>query len=127
MAKGKVLVIDDDRNIAELLWSILRDAGFEVELALDGYSGVAAAARARPDVILLDMQMPAGGGESVLARLAGNDLTKAIPVFLCTSLTEVEIRARVPKGAVFAGVFFKPLDLKAVVRRVTETVEKRAG
>ncbi|MBI5622138.1 MAG: response regulator [Elusimicrobia bacterium] len=125
MAGARVLVIDDDRAVADLLFTVLGEAGFEVELAPDGYSGVAAATRSLPDVILLDMQMPAGGGETVLARLQNNERTKAVPVFLCTSLTEAEVRARVPKDMPFAGLFFKPLDLKAVVAKVSETAAKK--
>ena len=73
----KVLVIDDDQIMVRLLATLLTDAGFDTVAAYDAMQGLIVAQREDPSVILLDMQMPAGGGLQVLQRLRTNPKTEA--------------------------------------------------
>ena len=67
--RARVLVVDDEATIRELLSGSLRFAGFEVVTAASGAEAVRAAGRSRPDLILLDVMMPDGDGFEVARRL----------------------------------------------------------
>lgn len=69
----RVLVVDDEPNIAELLRMALRYEGWEVDVALDGTRAVATARSRRPDAVVLDMMLPDLDGLQVLQRLRGDD------------------------------------------------------
>ncbi|MCH8206290.1 MAG: response regulator [Chloroflexi bacterium] len=79
-----VLVADDDRDLRNLLSDILLDAGYEVTEAKDGREAFEKACSERPDVILLDVQMPFMDGFEVLRRLRENPDTRETPVVMLT-------------------------------------------
>lgn len=77
---GKVLVVDDDADTRRGMGIRLRASGLEPIFATDGLSAISAAARERPDLILLDLGLPAGDGLTVLERLAKHHTLCSIPV-----------------------------------------------
>ena len=106
----KVLIIDDDediRSIARL--SLSRVGGMEVIEAASGGEGVRKARHEKPDVILLDMMMPAMGGRETLAVLLSQPDTSMTPViFLTAKAVGDEVEQLTALGAV--GVLLKPFD-----------------
>ena len=106
----KVLIIDDDadiRSIARL--SLSRLGGMEVVEAASGAEGVRKARDEKPDVILLDMMMPAMDGSATLAALRSQPATATTPViFLTANALRAEIERMTALGA--AGVLIKPFD-----------------
>ena len=82
----KVLVVDDEQGIRDLLSDILVDAGYEVIEADDGHVALEAARQQQPDVVLLDIIMPTMNGLEVLASLRESPATERIPVVLLTAL-----------------------------------------
>jgi len=106
----KVLIIDDDadiRSIARL--SLSRLGGMEVVEAASGAEGVRKAQDEKPDVILLDMMMPAMDGSETLAALRSQPATATTPViFLTANALRAEIERMTALGA--AGVLIKPFD-----------------
>jgi len=76
----RILVIDDDRDVLDLTSAILRDGGYTVLAALSGRGGLAASRRERPDLILLDINMPDMDGWEVLRLLKIDESTREIPV-----------------------------------------------
>lgn len=106
----RVLVADDDRQLSTLLCQILQSAGHKAFPAFDGASTMMAAMRTpTPDLILLDLQMPAGDGQTTLAKLKASAKTTGIPVVVLSatsdSLTQTQVRAL---GA--ATFVAKPID-----------------
>ncbi len=85
MAKGTILVIDDERDLTELVTYNLQKEGFAVRCARDGESGLASAANDPPDLVLLDMMMPGIDGLEVCRRLRLDQRTAAIPVIMLTA------------------------------------------
>jgi CheY-like chemotaxis protein len=81
------LVVDDLETDAQLAAEILRRHGFEVEVVSNGAAALAAIERHRPDVVLLDVVMPAMGGMEVLDHIKANPQQAAIPVIMVTSKT----------------------------------------
>lgn len=84
-AKQKVLIVDDDNVMVETASGILRKAGYDVVAGFDAMQGFMYAQREEPSVILLDLQMPAGGGEQVWDRLKKSNRTQGVPIVVVTA------------------------------------------
>jgi two-component system alkaline phosphatase synthesis response regulator PhoP len=106
----KVLVVEDDPDIQALIQMSLEfTGGYEVVVAPDGPTGLEAAQRERPEMILLDAMMPGMDGFEVCRRLKANADTAAIPVvFLTAKAQAAEIQEGLSLGA--AGYLTKPFD-----------------
>ena len=84
---SKILAVDDDLFILELYKTILTEAGYEVETAEDAMSSVTKFQEFKPDLLILDVEMPAGGGEKVFDRLR-NLFMVTIPIIFSTGIPE---------------------------------------
>lgn len=116
LPKRKILVIDDDQEICRTLEDLLTHNGFEVQTASDGYAGVAAAVAFNPELIFLDLDMPAGGGFSVVERLRQNERFKRIPILIITgNRSELMERRALDAGLVYIR---KPIEMKGLIERV---------
>ncbi|MBI3288860.1 MAG: response regulator [Elusimicrobia bacterium] len=116
---AKILVIDDDSIIIQLLHTQLSEAGHTVVTAMDGMSGPMIAAREKPDVILLDFNMPAANGAKVHERLRGNSFTAATPVIFLTANKLDEVRMEVPEDPKVR-FLAKPIDFAALQGSIAE-------
>jgi two-component system, OmpR family, alkaline phosphatase synthesis response regulator PhoP len=85
MAKGRILVIDDEKDLIELIRYNLELEGFEVKAAGDGEMGLSAAAQSLPDLILLDLMLPGIDGLEVCRALRSDVRTSRIPVIMLTA------------------------------------------
>jgi DNA-binding response OmpR family regulator len=122
----KVLVIDDEAPIRLLCRVNLEAEKMIVLEAEEGPSGLELARTERPDVILLDVMMPAMDGWEVLQRLLDDEATREIPIVFLTARAELRDRAR---GLDLGGVDyvtkpFNPLELAPLVRSVLERVSR---
>lgn len=119
----RVLVVDDEVNIAELLSMALRYEGWEVQMAHTGSKAVAAAQDFRPDVIVLDVMLPDFDGLEVLRRVRGR--TPEVPVLFLTARDAVEDRVA---GLTAGGDDYvtKPFSLEEVVARLRALL-RRSG
>jgi two-component system phosphate regulon response regulator PhoB len=88
MPKSKILVIEDDRAISEILVYNLDKAGYEVSLAIDGRDGVSQAQLKLPDIILLDVMLPIIDGVEVCRRLRSKPETAGSIIIMLTAKTE---------------------------------------
>jgi len=86
----KVLVIDDEESIVDLIKLGLKYEGFQVEAAFDGPEGLAAAQRIDPDLIILDTILPGVDGLEVLRQLRLNPITRDVPVLMLTAKGKVQ-------------------------------------
>ena len=82
---SKILVVEDDADSRLGLCIRLKSAGYETCMAGDGLGATMAATKERPDLILLDLGLPAGDGLAVLERLKKNNATAAIPVIVVSA------------------------------------------
>ncbi len=125
MAKGNILVIDDETDLIELVRYNLSKEGFEVSAAPDGESGLAAARRGAPDVVVVDLMLPGIDGLEVCRALRADDRTSHIPVIMLTAKnTESDRVVGLEIGADdYMTKPFSPRELaariKAVLRRMT--------
>jgi DNA-binding response OmpR family regulator len=88
----KVLLIEDEQDVRDLLRYNLKKAGFSVTLAADGLAGLAAARSAPPDLIVLDLMLPEMRGEDVCRELKNDPSTAAIPVIMLTAKAHADDR-----------------------------------
>jgi two-component system, OmpR family, response regulator len=119
----RVLVVDDEVNIAELIAMALRYEGWQVSQAHTGSKAVSAARDTKPDAVVLDMMLPDFDGLEVLRRMRSEDPT--IPVLFLTARDAVEDRVA---GLTAGGDDYvtKPFSLEEVVARLRALV-RRAG
>jgi two-component system KDP operon response regulator KdpE len=109
MAKRKILVIDDDADLVRALRVRLRAHNYEISTAGDGYSAIAAAQKDHPDLILLDLGLPAGDGFVVLERLQKSDVLSSVPVIVLSARDPQDNEARALRAGA-AAFFQKPAD-----------------
>jgi DNA-binding response OmpR family regulator len=124
MGSGRILVVEDDRDARLALRVRLEAAGYEVLVAEDAYLATRLARCERPDLVILDVGMPAGNGLTVHERI--NTIWKGtIPVLYVTGSMQDEVMRRARElGA--RGVFGKPLNAAAfmeAVHRCTQQIE----
>jgi len=123
MAKKKILVIDDMPNIVTMVKARLEASGYEVLATSDGQQGLTYAFAEKPDLIILDIVMPAGGGYSIYTRLKMSPKTRSIPVIFLTAKDRPEDVARAYKLGVqyYVKKPYKPEMLLETVKKVLET------
>jgi two-component system OmpR family response regulator len=119
----RVLVVDDEANLAELLAMALRLEGWEISVALTGSKAVSLAKRERPDAVVLDMMLPDFDGLEVLRRI--RNIVTDVPVLFLTARDSVEDRVA---GLTAGGDDYvtKPFSLEEVVARLRGLL-RRAG
>lgn len=122
--RPRVLVVDDEENIAYLVTSALRLADLEVSTAATGEEALAACAAARPDCVVLDVMLPDLDGFEVLRRLRARGVTT--PVLFLTARTDTADRVR---GLTAGGddYIVKPFALEELVARVHVALRRRGG
>lgn len=116
----KVLVIDDDANLAELVAEFCQQAGFKVKIVTNPLKAQETASAWRPDLITLDLEMPGMDGVEVLRLLQGEPSTSRIPVMIVSVLAKGALEGGLLKGA--QAVFEKPLRLQKLIQRMLEVL-----
>jgi two-component system KDP operon response regulator KdpE len=109
MNKTKILIADDNPTIRKGLSVRLRASGYDVVCAEDAISATAALITERPDLVILDLGMPAGDGFVVMERLQNNDRLANIPVIVLTGRELAGNRDRALQAGA-AAFFQKPVE-----------------
>ena len=122
MADKKILIVDDDKNICELLRLYLEKEGYGTRLAYDGEAAFAAFEEDAPDLVLLDIMMPKQDGWETCRKIRA---TSAVPIIMLTAKGETFDKVLgLELGA--DDYIVKPFDTKEVVARI-KAVLRRAG
>ena len=119
----KILIIEDEADISDLVAFNRQRNGFEVEQALDGLVGLARAQSLLPDLILLDLMMPGMDGRGVFKELRNDSRTRNIPVIMLTAKGQVEDRIQGFEDGVDDYVT-KPFSPKELVLRVKSVLKR---
>ena len=119
-----VLIVDDEPGLAQVLAIRMKAAGFEIRTASGGKSGLASAAAAPPDAVVLDVRMPDMDGVEVQARLRADPRLRDIPVvFVSANIQDSARHAALAAGAV--AYLTKPYDAREVVHVVSAAIATR--
>ena len=116
MAGKRVLVVDDDPDIRELLFTALEDEGFEVVPAGNGQEALSIIKTFRPDVIVLDLMMPVMDGWQFANELRARDEgDEEIPIVLLSAARDLKTHA---KALAAADIIEKPFDLSELLPKI---------
>jgi two-component system cell cycle response regulator DivK len=115
----RVLVIEDTEDNRQIVRDLLTSAGYEIIEAEDGESGVAMAASARPDVILMDIQLPVMDGYEATRRIKADPVTAQIPIIAITSYALAGDEAKT-RDAGCDGYIAKPFSPRLLLAKVRE-------
>jgi CheY-like chemotaxis protein len=115
VGKHRILVIEDQEDLAELYESSLTGAGYEVNVAYTGEEGIAEFQASPPDAVLMDMTLPEMHGTKVLAKI--RDLSPSVPVLVVTGETMAESREVCERLGV-QEYLAKPPDYDALLRGI---------
>jgi two-component system, OmpR family, phosphate regulon response regulator OmpR len=116
-ATESILVVDDDRAVLTYLKALLGREGYRVFTALDALQAPMVARQSRPDLVVLDLAMPGGGGPAVIDRLRLMQGVRDVPVLVYSGLPKDRVEDLVPSGP---GVSFiaKPGSPDEVLRAI---------
>jgi DNA-binding response OmpR family regulator len=117
---SKILVVEDDQDIRQLLHLQLTAAGFGTAFATDAASALAVIRRERPDLILLDIGLPAGDGFVVMERLRALPEFEMVPLIVITARDQSEGEKAVELGA--RSYFQKPFEADALVAEIKQAL-----
>jgi CheY-like chemotaxis protein len=112
----RVLVVEDDPSIQQLIVEVLAEEGIESAAASDGQTAIQLAREAHPDLILMDLMLPVLDGVSAIQQLKADPDTRAIRVIAMSAGTNLRLHAEhLPAD----GVLAKPFDLDTLLATVT--------
>jgi len=121
VSKGKILVVDDEPDIVRSLSIRLGSVGYEVSTAMDGLNATRKAIEEQPDLILLDIGMPAGNGHEVVERLRNIEETCHIPIIYLTACTSDADYRKAREGGVCKFIT-KPFDSDILLAAVEDQI-----
>jgi CheY-like chemotaxis protein len=125
MSEKKILIVDDERDFVYVLNAHLKAHGYNTIMASDGVGAVTAAQKEKPDLIILDINMPAGDGFTVMERLAESDHTALTPVVVVTGLAPSGKQRAMAEGAV--AFFTKPVDFDQLLTFIGNLLGQPVG
>lgn len=121
----KIAIIEDDATIAAMYRMKFESEGFEVEVAGNGKLGVELTETMRPDLILLDLQMPEMNGDEALHLIREKDWGKHVPVLILTNLGEEEAPKTLRDLGVRHYIVKAELTPSQVLKRVKEVLAEK--
>ena len=119
MVKKKILVVDDEEDVAKALKARLKANGYDVLLASDSVQAFMMANKEKPALIILDIMIPGGGGFIVAERLKQSSATHHIPIIFLTGISGGEERAY-KVGA--SGYMMKPYQPEKLLETIHNTL-----
>ena len=126
--KGKVLVVDDEPDVVDMLRMMLENASYEVISAYDGKEGIEKAKKEKPDAIVMDLMMPGMDGFKACKELKNDPELKAIPVLVLTAInrhfSDTEYAKSLGLGLVSDDYIDKPVDTNLLLRRIASLLGK---
>ena len=121
MAGKKILIVEDEVVQLTALARRLKTAGFEIVAARDGLTAISTARKEVPDLILLDLGLPAGDGFVVLQRLGMLINTGTIPIIVVSSRTPIGNRDAALKAGAVAYIH-KPVDIPILLKAINDAL-----
>jgi CheY-like chemotaxis protein len=126
MNRPRVLIADDDIGFAKALSLRIEQMGYEVITTTDGYNALAQGVKEKPDLMILDIHMPAGDGFTVQHRLHGNPELPGIPTIYVTGDKSEQASQNARISGAFA-IVHKPVDFAFLEEAITRALAARAA
>lgn len=126
MTKAQILIVEDDRSLAEVLEYNLRQDGYQTAVANDGQDGLRQARLKSPDLVLLDLMLPLVDGLEVCRRLRADPVTRNTLVLMLTAKSE-ETDEVVGFSVGTDDYVAKPFSVKVLLERIRALLRRREG
>jgi two-component system alkaline phosphatase synthesis response regulator PhoP len=123
MAKKKIMIVDDEESLIELVTAVMENVGYEVIPAMNGDEALEKLKIEKPDLILLDMMMPGMSGREVCDKIRKDPKTKDLKIAFLTVAKFSETGKDVLKKMGVLDYITKPFDNKDLIRRVKKLIE----
>jgi two-component system phosphate regulon response regulator PhoB len=117
----RILIVDDEKEWIQVLATRLGHEGYKTEAAFDTLQATTQAIQLKPDLILLDIMMPAGGGLEALKNIRANVKTFSIPVIVLTARGDKETK-EAAEGLGISGYFVKTANTVELLARMKEVL-----
>lgn len=125
--KKKILVVDDEPDVVEMLQTVLETASYEVVTAYDGKEAIEKTRKEKPDAIILDLMMPGVDGFAASKELKGDSETSDIPILVLTAFTQKRAQMGYPRDMGLQleteDYISKPIDPKKLLSRLKEVLK----
>lgn len=115
--KKKILIIDDEPDLCQVLAIRFREKGFEVIIANDGLEGLNKAKDERPDIVILDLKLPKLPGEEVCREIRKDKAISSIPIIMLTA-KDSDVDSVVGKVIGADSYMIKPFDTKRLLEEI---------
>ena len=126
MAKGKILIVEDDEDILELVRYNLAREGYQVDQTITGEEALLAVKSRVPDLIILDLMLPGVDGLEVCRLLKSNPATQSIPIVILTAKgEEADVVTGLELGA--DDYITKPFSPRVLIARIRAVLRRKAG
>lgn len=123
MSDKVILIVDDDEDFLQTLTIRMRTAGYKAVVAADGMQAVMMAQRHNPDLVVLDMRMPAGDGLSVMDKLSRSTKTMNIPVIVVTAYDDEATKQQV-MGLGAVNYLRKPFEVEDLLKAIGDALSE---
>ncbi len=120
---SKILIIEDDESMVKLLSEVLEKNDFTIVTASDGLQGTTVAHQENPDLIILDLIMPVGGGETTLRNLKMSEHTKDTPIIVMSGTSDELLKEQISHMGI-KHFFEKPFIVEKLVSKIKEILLK---
>jgi DNA-binding response OmpR family regulator len=120
----KILIVDDEKDWVRMLSMRLQHEGYQIEVAFDAVQALSQTVKSKPDLVLLDIMMPAGSGLVMLEYLRENVKTFNIPVIVLTGISDKQTKEAAEKLGI-SGYFVKPVDMDKLIEELKEVLIKQ--
>jgi CheY-like chemotaxis protein len=121
---SRVLLVEDNPLNLKLVRDVLLHAGFDVVEARSGEDGIVRALEDRPDLILMDLQLPGIDGTEAMRTIKGTPMGSSIPIVALTAFAMLEDRERALSNG-FDGYLSKPISIGDLPRQISEFLPER--
>jgi len=118
--KTKILIVEDEEDVAKAFKVRLKASGYNTMIAIDSIQGVTMAHKDKPDLIILDIMIPGGGGFVVAERLKQTADTHDIPIIYLTGIPGTEEKAYQTGASFYFKKAYNPLELLDAIKKELE-------
>ena len=122
---AKILIVDDNPDLVEIIQHRLNPYGWKVITSINGKEGIEKAAKEKPDLIVLDINMPIMNGHDMLYCLRKDPDLKGTPVIMCTVSNQIKDITRASSFNI-SDYFTKPFNSSELAEKIREVLENRA-
>ena len=124
---SRILIVDDDPNIVQMLSDILTDEGYEVATATQSLRAFDRAKEAQPDLILMDIMMPYLDGLDQIKLLSLDDDLKDIPIIVITAKARALDGIEDLRALRIVDYLYKPFEISDLLEKISKAIKERSG